>query len=349
MTRDNDNPWLDPLLSRQVRHEPAAFDFRKWSQMHPDEARLLERGFGHAGRSETRNTPSIWRCIMESRVTRYSAAAVITLAAALVLLNPFGTAKNGGVALAAVQERVAQVDTMVLRGEKVFTSVAEPNLVFRFDVVMYFSRQYGTMEEGRMNGALAYRITTNRPEKQILLLLPVWKKCLKRPWTEEQIKILEKLTPTGVMDLLLEAPYRKLGPAQIDGRAAEGFEIQDVQSLKNILPKYLCDIQQGTVTVWVGTQELLPIRLEGDLLIGKSMMTLFTDLRHHVVANLESYNVKLDEKLFSTEIPEGYTELKLTDVIPGKLALAGLGILPVGAIAWKRHRVRNSKAIPKTL
>jgi hypothetical protein len=220
--------------------------------------------------------------------------------------------------------------------------------VFRFDSVMYFSRQYGTMEEGRMNGALVYRVIANRPEKQFLFLLPVWKKCLKRPWTEGQSKILEKLTPAGVMDVLLEAPHRKLGPAQIDGRAAEGFEIQDIQTLKDILPKYLIDMRQGTVTFWVGTQELLPIRLEGDLLIGKSAMTIFTDLRHHVVANLESYNVKLDEKLFSTEIPEGYTEFKLTDVIGGKLALAGLGIVPVGALAWRRHRIRNYKAIPKT-
>ena len=285
---------------------------------------------------------------MEHRITKYSAAAVVALAAALVLLNPLGTSPNG-VALAAVREKVAQVDTMVLRGEKVFTCVAEPNFAFRFDSVMYFSRQYGTMEEGRTNGALVYRVIMNRPEKQILLLLPVWKKCLKRPWTEEQGKILEKVTPTGVMDLLLEAPHRKLGPAQIDGRAAEGFEIQDIQSLKDILPKYLIDMQQGTVTFWVGTQELLPIRLEGDLLIGKSAMTLFTDLRHHVVANLESYNVELEERLFRTEIPEGYTEFKLTDVIPGKLALAGLGILPVGAIVWRKRRARNNQVIRKTL
>ncbi len=101
---------------------------------------------------------------MASKVTKYSAAAVVALAAALVLLNPFGTGKNGGVALAAVQEKVAQVNTMVLRGEKVFSPVAEPNLVFRFDVVKYFSRQYGHVEEGRTNGALVYRIVFNLPE-----------------------------------------------------------------------------------------------------------------------------------------------------------------------------------------
>ncbi len=117
-----------------------------------------------------------------------------------------------------MQEKVAQIDTMVLRGEKIVSCVAEPNLVFRFDVVKYFSRQYGNVEEGRMNGALVYRVVVNLPEKQFLVLLPVWKKCLKRPWTEEQIKILEKLTPTGMMDcfskrsIASSGPHRSTGP-----------------------------------------------------------------------------------------------------------------------------------------
>ncbi len=330
MTRDSDNPWLDPLLSRQVRHEPAELDFQKWLQAHPNEARLLKQGFGDGGRSKEKNPHPIWRHLMESKMTRYSAAAIIALAAALVLLNPPGISKHGGVALAAVQEKVAQVNTMVLRGEKVFSCVADPNLVFRFEVVKYFWRQCGHVEEGRRNGTLVYRLVLSRPERQFLLLLPVWKKCLKRPCTEEQIRIMEKLAPTAVMDLLLETQYRKLGPAQINGTAAEGFEFQDIKPLQNILPKYLFDIQQGTGTVWVGTKELLPIRIEGDLLIGKSAMTLLTDLRLHEVANLESYNEELEPGLFGTDIPAGYTELKLSDLVPGMSTLTSLGILPVG-------------------
>ena len=261
---------------------------------------------------------------MESKMTRYSAAAVIVLAAALVLLSPLGLSRQGGIALAAVQEKVAQVNTMVLRGEKVFSCVAEPNLVFRFDVVKYFSRQYGHVEEGRMNGAVVYRMTLNLPEKQFLLLLPPWKKCLKRPFTEEQMQIIDRLAPARVMDLLLETESHKLGPAQINGIAAEGFEFQDFKPVQNILPKYLFDIQQGAGTVWVDTKELLPIRIEGDLLIGKSMMTLFTDLRLHEVAVLESHDVKLEDSTFRLEIPDGYTEFKLTDVLPAGLNLVDL-------------------------
>ncbi len=327
MNDREDENWLDGIIHQAVDLGKVEFDRRKLLDRlaaQPQKPSLTGVQVDH---TKPNNPGTIWRKIMESKVTRYSAAAVVALAAALVLWNPLGTSPHG-VALAAVQEKVAQVDTMVLRGEKVFSPVAEPNLVFRFDVVKYFSRQHGHVEEGRRNGAVIYRFTLNLPEKQFLLLLPAWKKCLKRPCTDEQITIVGKLTPTGVMDLLLETQSRRLGPAQIDGIAAEGFEFQDIKSLQNILPKYLFDIQQGTGTVWIGTRELLPIRIEGDLLIGKSAMTLLTDVRLHEIANLESYNVELGEGLFGTDIPAGYTELKLGDLVPGKSTLTSLGVLP---------------------
>jgi outer membrane lipoprotein-sorting protein len=323
MRRNNDNSWLDALLSQQVHHEPAKFDLRQWSQEHPDEARLLEHGFETPGRSRKTATYPIWRCIMKSRVTRYSAAAVVTLAAALVLLNPFGTSKQG-VVLASVQEKVARVDTMILRGEKVFTCVADPNLVYRFDLVKYLSRQYGYVEEGRIHDALVYRIALNKPEQQCLVLLPLWKKCLRFPCTDEQIKIMEKLTPTGVVDVLLQTEYKRLGTATIDGVDAEGFELQDVKPVQKLLPKHLFDMQDGKATLWVGAKELLPVRMEGDFLIGKTFTTLFMDWRLHEVNTLDSYDVELDPKLFNTDMPEGYTELKFSDINPIKLTVPGL-------------------------
>jgi hypothetical protein len=323
MERDNDNSWLDPLLSQQVQHGPAEFDFARWSQEHPEEARLLAQGFAGASRSRKTSTYLIWRCFMVSKVTRYSAAAVIALAGALVLLNPFGTTQNGAVALAAVQEKVAQVNTMVMQGERIFTNAADPNIVFRLEITKYVSRQYGYMEEGRIQGTLLYRLTLNRPEQQCLVLFPAFKKCLKYPCTEGQIKVLEKLTPTGVTDQLLETDYRRLGPATIDGMAVEGFAFQGVKPVQNILPKYLFDIQDGQGTVWVATKELLPVRMEGDLLIGKCLGTLFMDQRVHEVCALESYDVPLDEQLFSPEIPAGYTQFQLSDVLSVKLSLTG--------------------------
>ena len=50
--------------------------------------------------------PTLWRIIMESKVTRYSAAAVVALAAAFVLMSPFGTSQNGNIVLADVINKV---------------------------------------------------------------------------------------------------------------------------------------------------------------------------------------------------------------------------------------------------
>jgi hypothetical protein len=129
----------------------------------------------------------------------------------------------------------------------------------------------------------------------------------------------------------------------IDGVDVEGFELDDLESIKGILPKWLFDIQQGKATVWIATGELLPIRFEGDMRIGKSLATLFMDVRLQETAALENYDVPLDPALFDTNAPEGYEKFGITDFIPLKLSLAGLGVLPVGCLAW--CRVRRNKAI----
>ena len=258
---------------------------------------------------------------MASKLTKYSVAAVVALAAAVILLNPFGTSTNG-VALAAVQARIAQVDTMVLRGETTFTSIADPNISVGYDNVKYLSRQQGFVEDGFIKGTLIHRTILNRPEKQALLLLPTLSKYVKFPCTEEQIRVVERLTPTGVVDLLLESEYKKLGTATIDGVEAEGFEVQDLKPLEGILPKFLLDIRQAKGTLWVGKKELLPIRGEADMVLGGTVATLFMDVRCHEVTVLEKYNTELDPGLFDIHPPEGYTELKFMDFLSGNFGRA---------------------------
>jgi hypothetical protein len=283
---------------------------------------------------------TIWRTIMDNKVTRYSAAAVIGIAA-LVLLNPLGTSRRG-VALAEVQARVAQVETMVLKGQTTFTHITDPNISVQYDNVKYISRDHGFVEEGYVKGALSYRVVLSRQTKQSLLLLTSWKKCLRFPCTEEQIQVMEKLTPTGVVGLFLETRYKKLGRSQINGVEVEGFQVEDLKPIEDIVPKFLCDIQEGTATIWVGTKELLPVRGEADMVIGANFWTDFMDVHCHEITVLDSYDVELDPNLFDTSIPEGYTGFKLTDFIPDKLGVTGLGILPTLRILWEGARRTGS-------
>ena len=291
---------------------------------------------------------------MENKVTGYSTAAVVILAIALVLLNPFGLSKNGGVVLADVQKKIEEVDTMILGGKKVLTFADDPNTICEldgipcdFDIVKYISKQYGYTEEGYQEGELVYRITFNLPNKQTIIVLPRWKKYLKFACTDEQLKIMEKITPNGIFKLFLQNEHEELGSSDIDGVKVQGFAFEDVEVLKGIFPKVIFDIQQCKGSVWVGVKELLPVRMEADIIVGKSFLTLFADVNLHEVNVLEDYNVELREEIFDTNVPEGYTELKLTDFIPVKAGLAGFGagfcIVSTAIIFLKRYRREKTR------
>jgi hypothetical protein len=342
------------MLTKYIHREPEQFDFAKWAEKHPEEAWLLHSGFKDSSRSTKTKTFKIWRFIMESKVTRYSAAAVIVMAMALVLLSPFGTPGNDGVVLADVQKKVADAETMIIRGTKTFTRPGEPDSIFEFDgikcefdLVKYFSKQYGFVEEGYAGDKLFYRITFNFPEERTLIIFPSYKKYLTFASMDAIEKMMENFaTPNGIFNLLLECDYKKLGPDKLDGVEVEAFEFQKTELFEEILPKVVFDIQAFKGKVWVGIKEQLPVRIEADLCIGKSFMTAFNNLNLHEVNTLGEYNVEIDEGTFDTTPPEGYTELTLSDilqVIPAeaKAGLAGLAIVPAGFVFWRRRRKRT--------
>jgi hypothetical protein len=342
-----DEKWLDETILRAIDFGEVEFDAQKWQEKY-----ILN------GTAEThlKFKPyfNLWRFIMESKITRYSAAAVIVLAMTLVLFSPFGTPGNGGVVLADVQQKVAGIETMILRGTKTFAYSGEPDRIFefdgikcKFDLVRYQSTQYGVVEEGYAEGKLFYRATLNIPEDQTLILFPKYKKYLKFASMDALAKVMEHFTtPNGIIDLLIAGDSKKLGRDKIDGIEVEAFEFEDTEPLepiKELLPKAFFNIQSCKGKVWIGIKEQLPVRIEGDLVIGKSLTTMFNELNLHEVNTLEEYNVELDEEIFDTTPPEGYTELTLSDILPfipieAKAGLAGLGIIPAGLIFWKRRK-----------
>ena len=100
MNHRNDEDWLDEMIARAADIGKVEFDRTKWLDK-------LTAGPGprvHDVKSKPHKT--IWRTIMQSKATRYSAAAVILLALTLVLFGPLGAPGNGGVVLADVQQKV---------------------------------------------------------------------------------------------------------------------------------------------------------------------------------------------------------------------------------------------------
>lgn len=355
MKNKKDEKWLDETISRAVDIGEVKFDAKQWKEKY-----ILNKSEA-AKHSTIKPHKNLWRFIMESKVTKYSAAAVVALAITLVLLSPLATPGNGGVVLADVQQKVADIETMIIRGTKTFTHSGENGNLFEFDgikcefdLVKYFSKEFGFVEEGYAENNLFYRITFNLPKQQTLIIFPLYKKYLTFTSTNEVAKIMEALaTPDDFLSLLIENGYRKLGRDNIDGVEVEGFEFQGAGPIKEILPKFIADIQDYTGKIWIGVEKQLPVWIEGDLIIGKSLMTAFNDLNLHEVNILEKCDVELDESTFDTNPPEGYTEFTLSDILPlipieAKAGLVGLGvsscIIPAGFIVWKKHRKKKTMA-----
>ncbi len=356
MKEHKDEKWLDETISRATDFGRVKFNAEKWREKY-----VLKKSH-KASYSYFKFQPhyNIWRIIMESKVTRYSAAAVVALAAALVLFGPFGASKNGGVVLADVQQKVAGIETMAIRGTKTYLHPGEDGEVFEFlgikyefDLVKYFSKQYGLVEEGYVGDKLIYRFTFNRPKRQTLLVLPPWKKYGTFTSTDKQMQLLENATPKGLINLMMKGKHEKLGRDTIDGVEVEVFEFQDTEPFIGLIPKPIFDIQSLKGKIWIGIEEQLPVRVEGDMFIGKSLMTVFNDLNLHEVNTFHDYNIELDEDIFDTKPPEGYTELTLSDILPFiplkvKAGVTGLGlcffIIPAGFIVRKRHRKKKTTA-----
>ncbi len=348
MKNKKDEKWLDEIISKAVDFGKIEFDAQKWNEKY-----LTNKSF-ESSITKFRPNKNIWRFIMESKVTRYSAAAVVALAITLVLFNPFGTPGNSGVVLADVQQNVAGIETMIIRGTKTYTLPDKNGEVFEFngvkghfDLVKYFSKQHGLVEEGYVGDELIYRITMNRPKRQTLLVLPRWKKYGTFTSTDKMMHLLENGTPKGIINLLMETDYEKIGRDNINGVEVEVFKFQDPVTFTELMPKILFDIQNIKGKVWIGIDEQLPIWVEGDMVIGKSIMTMFNDLILHEFNVLEKCDVDLDEDIFNINIPDGYTELTLADIlsiIPANVKAAAVGtglgsiLIPAGFISWRRRK-----------
>lgn len=356
MTDKRNEKWLDEKLARATDFGKVRFDPAAWKKKYI----LSESRESSSSCTKFTAHKNLWRTIMESRITRYSAAAVVVLAMTLVLLSPFGTPGNGSVVLADVQKKVAGIETMIIRGTKTFTHPGEPDRVFefdgikcRFDLVKYHSTQYGLIEEGYAEGQLIYRITFNIPEEQTLILFPKYKKYLKFASMDALAKAMENFTtPNGVLNLLLAGDCKKLGRDKIDGVEVEAFEFQDTEPFepfKELLPKAVFNIQNFKGKIWIAIKEQMPVRVEGDLAVSKCFMSMFNDLNLHEVNTFGDYNIELDEHIFDTNPPEGYTQLTLSDILQfmpteAKAGAAALGIVPAGLVFWKRRKQRKTSA-----
>ena len=299
---------------------------------------------------------TLWRFIMESNVTKYSAAAVAALAIGLVLFSPFGTSKNGNIVMADVVDKVSRMRTITHKAEYVFSEIdqeepgLEPNTV-EFYTVKYLSEEYGIAEDVFEEGTLIAQVYFFAEAHQGMIIAHNEKKYGKVSLPEDLFnRITGIITPRGLVEYFRSGHYTELGRARFDNVDVEGFEITDPnrlvpfpESLRPLFP--ITDI---VARIWIDVETSLPVGIEAEFDTARGLLTGFTRLHGEWRAYDFQWNAEIPEGTFDPNIPDDYTEFKVTDFLPTevKAGIVGMGMVPAGFIVWKKRR--NRKKIAKS-
>lgn len=91
MNQQNNNKWLDELISKSINTEKPQFDVEMWKQKFPDEFNTIQ---SRAARSTAH--PDRGKAILKSSAVKFAAAAVlmVTIGLFIFLLSPDRKAEN---------------------------------------------------------------------------------------------------------------------------------------------------------------------------------------------------------------------------------------------------------------
>jgi hypothetical protein len=290
--------------------------------------------------------PNLWRFIMENKITKYSAAAVVAMAIAFVLLSPFGASDSGGVVWAKVVQNMDNVQMFVHKEQRFYYELGQDEPFLKTDVIKHACQKYGVVEEQyTTEGDLMHRAYLLGEARQIVAVVPKVKKYFKMPMTDTMAQLIERLTPRGLVEYFMAIEHKGLGRSRIDGHEVEGFEAMDTE----LWPihdtfRFLFPVRQITWRFWIDVESSLPVRAEYEIITDRGLFTELKKLKIVCKAYDFEYHQEAQDELFDPNIPDDYTELKLTDLVPAKAGLVGLGIVPAGLVFWKRFRRKRAKA-----
>ena len=300
--------------------------------------------------------PSVWRKIMESKVTRYSVAAVVTLAVALVLLGPFGPSKNGGIVWAEVVENVRQMHTVIVEEEYLFWEMdadetfleADPD---KLDVIKYVSEEYGVVFDVFNDDGPLAQVYFLKEIKQFIVVGPTLKKYMRIPMVGDIFdRIAATVTPRGLVEYFTSGHYTELGRTTFDNFDVEGFETTDPnvlfplpEPLRSFFP-----VNHIAGRIWIDVKTSLPVGIEAEFNTDRGLFTGFNKLHGEWRAYDFQWNAEIPEEIFEPNIPDDYTKFKMTDFIPAeaKAGLMGLGIIPAGVVFWRRRKRKGTATHP---
>jgi hypothetical protein len=360
MKRKHSDDRVDEMLARHLHRAPPDFDFDRWAEKFPEEARLASAGFAPPATDRRVQFAQIWRCIMTSRYTKCASVAAVLLVGVSFLFP----GRNG-----IVPESIVWADVQKALEEKQYARVTgtrncyfgdDQTPTYKLTVEKLFSRSYGYADRTYMeDGRLIIEFIFHLPSSTVTVLFPTVKKYYRMEIPAEYRDRIQRMKPEGFFEWLwASGDYRQLEPRRVQGIEAAGFEIRDLidrlrdgMGISSQLVDFFFSVRSLNARIWVNPKTRLPIQVEADGELNPCLITAYREMRLHEIDDRMDLDVELDESLFNPEIPEDYEQLAVPGAVKAGAALSitGLACVPFLLITRRRRARRRRVGSHPTL
>jgi outer membrane lipoprotein-sorting protein len=250
-----------------------------------------------------RSNPRIWMIVIQSRIIKFAAAAVIIIAIVIGISQFGGTTAEAGVCWAEVGKKVEQIEMFICRGQRrPVETVKEKTAEIHW--TEYYSSKHGIRWDMYRKDK-RIRITYMIPEENVVIDVLLSKKAYTRGLlSEEQItEYLEYYDPKKMIKKLLSSEYTRLPRKTINGVEVEGIE--------GVLALEAQWAESSVIRFWVDVETELPVLIEWKRVTAGGKI-----LRMKTIIDEFQWDVKLESSVFEPNIPADYilmAEVDLSD------------------------------------
>ncbi len=289
---------------------------------------------------------------MASRYTKLAGVAAVIL----VVLSFLFPSRDGivpeSIAWADVQKAMEQVHTIRITGTRncLFSEDETPAHKLGLEKLLSFSRGYVDRtftEDGQLIIEFAYDLPTGT----VTVLFPTQKKYYRtkapQPFPEEARQVTFK--EFGEY-LFVSGDYRVIGPNDVQGIQAVGFEVSDLHSRLKAklgfggkLVDFFFSFGESNARMWVNPKTRRPIQIEAEGKINPCLVTGYREMTLREIDDRWEYDVELDGAQFLPTIPEDYEELVLPVASKVRAALYVAGVGAIGPVCLTARRSRRAR------
>jgi hypothetical protein len=259
-------------------------------------ARTRERLLEKARKTETAN---LWRKIMENRIAKFAAAAVVLITIGVFVYWHSEKVGLTSVAWAQVAEKIQQIPSVVYKMKTEMTGLPNrpKNSPLISNAIIYSSMEFGTRMDNSVDGNSMSQTFVNPAKRLWLTVMPATKKYIKLTYTDEAVAKMGKSSdPRQMVNAFTKFGYKDIGYSTINGLLVAGIEVNDVRIFGGMLDK-------GIGHLWIDTKTQLPVLMEFEGTAANDSVTSKMTMYDF------EWNIDLDANVFEPNIGSDYSVL----------------------------------------